>query len=67
MLRMRGAGSDLGVQPGCVEAFFGDRRVVVEMNEIMHHPRMLRLALGDWIQNGCPLELIGVRLIGWQG
>jgi Transposase DDE domain len=25
-------------------AFFGDRRIVVEVNEIMHHTRMLRLA-----------------------
>jgi hypothetical protein len=61
---MRRVGGDLGIAPGGLDAFVGDRRIVVEMDQIVRHAGMLRLALGDLFQDGRTLELVGVGLVG---
>ena len=44
VLGMGRRGRDLGIAPGGIEAFLGDRRIVVEMDQVMRHAGMLRLA-----------------------
>ena len=44
MLRMRGAGRDLGVEPRGLEPLLGDRRIVVKVDQIVRDAGMLRLA-----------------------
>ena len=56
--------SDLGIAAGSIEALLGNRRIVVEMNQVMRHAGMLRLASRDRLQDRCALELAGVGLVG---
>ena len=44
--------------------FVGDRRIVVEVDQIMRHAGMMRLALGDLFEDRRALELVGVGLVG---
>jgi hypothetical protein len=67
VLRVCGVGSDLGVEPRCIEAFLGDRRIVVKVNQVVRHARMLRLAHEDRIQDRCSFELIGVGFVSRRG
>src|SRR5262249_61964727 len=67
VLRVRGVRSDFGVAPGCVESLFRDRWIVVEMDQIMRHTRMLRLAHKNWLYDRRSFELAGVGLVGWRG
>ena len=64
VLRMGGAGRDLGVEPRRVEPLLGDRRIVVEMDQVVRDAGMLRLALEDRLQDRRALELVGVGLVG---
>ena len=64
MLRVRRRRRDLGIARGGVEAFVGDGRIVVGVNEIVRDAGMLRLALEDVFQDRGRLELIGVGLVG---
>ena len=61
---MRRGGRDLGVAPRGLEAFLGERRIVVEVDQVMRHAGMLRLAFRDRLQDGRAFELVGVGLIG---
>ena len=63
MLCVGGIGSDLGVKPRGIEPFFGDRRIVVEMDQVMRHAWMLRLADKDRLQDPRSFELIGISLV----
>jgi hypothetical protein len=67
VLRMRRGGRDLGVQVGRLQAFFGDRRIVVEMDQVVRDARMLRLALPDRPEDRRSLELLCVGLVGRRG
>ena len=59
---MRGAGSDLGIEPGGIEAFLRDRWVVVEVNEIMRDAGMLRLTLEIGSRMAAPLSWLAYVL-----
>ena len=63
VLRMRRRGRDLGVTHGRVEAFLGDRRIVVKVDQIVGDAGMLGLALEDRLQDGRAFELIGISLV----
>ena len=45
VLGVGGGGRDLGVAPRRIEALLGDRRIVVEVDQVMRDAGMLRLAL----------------------
>jgi hypothetical protein len=60
---MRRRRRDLGVAHGGVEAFLGDRRIVVEVDQIVGDARMPGLALEDRLQDGRAFELIGIALV----
>ena len=57
-------GRDLGVAPRRIEAFLGDRRIVVEVDQIVRDAGMLRLAFADRLQDRRALELVGIGLVG---
>ena len=50
--------------PRRIEAFLGDRRIVVEMDQVMRHAGMLRLAFCNRLQDRRALELVGVGFVG---
>src|SRR6266436_5579513 len=54
---------DLGIASGGIEAFLGDRRIVVKVNQVMRHAGMLRLAYRDRLQDDRALELAGVGFV----
>src|SRR5205807_5566023 len=58
MLRVRCIGRDLGVKPRGLQAFLGDRRIVVEVDQIVCDTGMLRLALEDRLEDRGALELV---------
>src|ERR1700754_3050105 len=64
VLRVGRVWRDLGVVRCRSETFVGDRRIVVEMNQILSDAGMHRLPLPDRLQNGGALELVGVGLVG---
>ena len=51
MLGMCRGWRDLGIASGGIEAFLGDRRIVVEVDQVMRHAGMLRLAYCDRLQD----------------
>ena len=55
---------DLGVASRSLEALLGDRRIVVEVDQVVRHAGMLRLTLGDRLEDRRALELAGVGLVG---
>jgi hypothetical protein len=67
VLRMRRRRRNRGIALGRVEPLLGDRRVVVEMDQIVSDTGMARLAPEDWLQDGGPFELICVRLVVGRG
>ena len=67
VLGMRRGWRDLGIASRGIEALLGDRRIVVEVNEIVRDAGMLRLALGDRLEDCRALELVGVGLVGRRG
>ena len=67
VLRVRRGWSDFGISPGRLETFLGERRIVVEMDEVMGDARMLRLALEDRLEDGCSFELVGIGLVIGRG
>jgi hypothetical protein len=64
VLRVGRVWRDLGIVKCSSETFVGDRRIIVEMNQIMRDAGMHRLPLPDRLQNGGALELVGVGLVG---
>ena len=64
VLRVRRAGRDLGITPGRIEPLLRNRRSVVQVDQIMRHARMVRLALRDRLQDRRAFELLGVSLVG---
>ena len=64
MLRMRRVRRDLGIAQRRGEAFGGDRRIVIQMDQIVGDAGVLRLPLPDRLQDGGALELVGVGLVG---
>ena len=63
---MRRRGGELGVAVGRLEPALGQRRVVIGMDEVVHHARMVRLAHDLRLQDLGRLELLGVGLVGRQ-
>src|SRR3981081_1811310 len=57
---------DLGIAPSGVEAFLRDRRIIVEVDQVVCHAGMLRLALCDPFQDGRTFELVSVGLVRWR-
>jgi len=47
VLRVGSARRDLGIAPRRFDTFRGDRRIVIEMNQIVRYARMLWLAFRD--------------------
>ena len=64
VLRVRRIRRDLRIAQRRRQAFGGDARIVVQMDQIMRDAGMLRLALEDRLEDGRPLELVGVGLVG---
>ena len=64
MLGMRRGGRDLCVTPGGIESLLGDRRIVVEVDQIVRDAGMQRLTLEDSLEDRRPLQLIGIGLVG---
>src|SRR3954453_3892455 len=56
---------DLGVALGSVESLPCDRRIVIEMDQVMRDAGMPRLALEDRLQDSGALELVGIGLVVW--
>jgi hypothetical protein len=54
---------DLRIPHGRVEALLGDRRVIVEVDQIVGDAGMLRLALEDRLQDRRAFELVDIGLI----
>ena len=68
VLRMRGARArSWRSSRAAFESFLGDRRIVVEMDQIVRDAGMLRLALEDRLQDRRAFELVGVGLVGRRG
>ena len=63
MLGVRRRRRDLRVELGGGQAFVGDRRIIVEMDQIVRDTGMLRLALPDRLQDCRALELLRVGLV----
>src|SRR4051812_9892294 len=63
MLGMRRRGSDLGIAARRIKPLGGDRRIVVEVNQVMRHARMIWLTPEDRFQQRTTLQLIGVGLV----
>src|SRR6266567_8889377 len=66
MLGMCRGWRNLGIASGGIEAFLGDRRIVVKVNQVMRHAGMLWLTYCDRLQDGRALELVGVGFVGWR-
>ena len=49
---------------GCAQAVVGERRVVVEVDQVVRDTGVLRLALPDRLQDRCALALLSVGLVG---
>ncbi len=64
VLRVRRTGGHLGVASRRREPLLGERRRIVKVYQIMRDSRMLRLTRPDFFQDGRPLELIGIGLVG---
>jgi hypothetical protein len=64
VLRVCGVRGDFGVESRCVESLIGNRRIVVEVNQIVRDAGMLRLANKDGLKNRGSLELVGVGFVG---
>ena len=60
---MRRRLGDPGIAQRRIEALLGEGGIVVGVNQIVRHARMLRPALGDRLQDGSRLELVGVGLV----
>ena len=58
-----GGGRDLGVALGRVEPARRDGRIVVEVDQVVGHAGVARLALEDRLEDGRPLELLRVGLV----
>ena len=64
MLRVRSVRRDLGVELRRIETFFRDRRIVVEMDQIVCDARMLRLTRKYRLEDRGAFELVRVGLVG---
>ena len=60
MRRIRG---DFRIASCRLEPAFGERRRVVEMDQVMRHARMLRLTRPDLFKNSRTFQLIGIGLV----
>ena len=67
VLRVRGIRRDLRIAQRRRQAFDGDRRIVVQMDQIVGDARMLRLALENRLEDRRAFELVGVGLVGGRG
>ena len=63
VLGMRRRRRDLGVAVGGIKALRRGRRIVVEVDQVVRHARMLRQALGDRFEDRRALELLGVGFV----
>ena len=62
---VRRIGRHLRVAPCGRQALLGQRRRVVEVNEIVRDTRMVWLPIPDLLEDRRTLELIGVGLVRW--
>ena len=67
MLGVRRARRDRRIALCRVEPLIGDRRIVVEVDQIMRNAGMVRLALEDRLEDRRALELLGVGLVARRG
>ena len=67
MLRVRRVGCDLRIAQRRGQAFGGDRRIIVQVDQVMGDARMLRLALHDRPEDRRAFQLIGVSLVRRRG
>ena len=58
MLRVRGVRSDFCIYSCRIEPLLCDRRIVVEMDQIVRDTGMLRLACKYWLEDRGAFELI---------
>ena len=54
---------DLCITLGRIEAFLGDWRIVIQMDEVVCDTRVVRLSFEDRLQQRRSFELVGVSLI----
>jgi hypothetical protein len=67
VLRVRRRRRDLGIAPSGVQPLLGDRRVVVEVDQVVRDAGMAGLALEDRLQDRGTLELVGIALVARRG
>jgi hypothetical protein len=67
VLSVRGGRRNPGVSLGCIQPLFRKRRRVIEMDQVVRHAGMPRLALEDRLQNGRAFKLICVGLVIGRG
>ena len=60
---MRGGGCDRCVSPGCIKSLFRKGRGVVEVDQIVRHAGMTRLAFEDRLQDRRAFELVCIGLV----
>ena len=60
---MRRRRRDLGITVGGLEALLRGLRVVVQVNQVVRHTRMLWQPLRHRLEHGRPLRLLGVGLV----
>ena len=63
VLGVRRGRRDLGIAVGGVEALLGERRIVVEVDQVVRDAGMLRQALGDRLEDRGALGLLRVGLV----
>ena len=67
VLGVRRGRRDAGIALRRVEALLGDRRIVIEVDQVVRDAGMARLPLEDRLEDFRALELIGVGLVGRRG
>ena len=58
------SGRDFGIAPGGLEPLLSDRRIIVEVDQIVRDAWVLRLAFCDHFEDGRAFELVGIGLVG---
>ena len=62
--RVRHRGRDFGVAAGRRQPDFGERRVIVRVNDVVDDPRVLRQLLRQWVEDRGGLVLLCEGLVG---
>src|SRR2546430_395930 len=59
-------GRNLGIAPRCCQRAVGQHWVVVGMDDVMSHPRMIGQLREDFFQDRASFLLLGVAGVAWR-